>query len=135
LEIKIGENIRFLRNKYKYTLEDVADIIGVSRQSVSKWEKGETYPDIENCLKLSLLFKTTIDSLVKSFEGQTAQADREHRYVCETVVVGTDGEIKLPQKARELFGVNAGDIMIVLCDSTQGMALVKAVEENYAQHN
>ncbi len=127
MNIKIGENLKALRNKYKYTLEDVADIIGVSRQSVSKWEKGETYPDIENCLKLSLLFKTTIDALVKSFEGLSAEGDGNHRYVCETVVVGTDGEIKLPKKAREIFDVNTGDTMIVLCDSTQGMALVKAL--------
>ena len=39
-----------LRSNSNYTLEEVAEIIGVSRQTIAKWEAGETYPDIENCV-------------------------------------------------------------------------------------
>ena len=66
MEIMLAENLRYLRAKHKYTLEEVADIIGVSRQSVAKWEAGDTYPDIVNCLKLTMLYKTSLDALVRN---------------------------------------------------------------------
>ena len=40
MAIMIGANLRLLRNRNQYTLEQVAEIIGVSRQSVAKWEAG-----------------------------------------------------------------------------------------------
>lgn len=39
--------------------------MGISRQAVAKWEQGQTYPDIENLIKLSELYKVSIDRLVK----------------------------------------------------------------------
>lgn len=48
MDINLGENLKTLRIRSRRTLEDVAEIIDVSRQSVSKWESGESYPDIEN---------------------------------------------------------------------------------------
>ena len=43
MDIKIGDNLRTLRIRSKRTLEDVAEIIDVSRQSVSKWESGVSH--------------------------------------------------------------------------------------------
>lgn len=44
----LAENLALLRNIRGMTQEEVAEVIGISRQSYSKWEQGETIPDIEN---------------------------------------------------------------------------------------
>ena len=64
MEIKISENLKVLRIRSGRTLENVAEIIDVSRQTVSKWESGESYPDIEKCVKLSRLYNVSLDALV-----------------------------------------------------------------------
>lgn len=45
----ISANLTTLRQYHKYSQEDVAEKIGVTRQAVAKWESGETVPDILNC--------------------------------------------------------------------------------------
>ena len=60
----IAENIKSLRKSMDMTQEEVAEIIGVSPQSVSKWERGDTYPDITLLPSLANLFKTSVDALI-----------------------------------------------------------------------
>ena len=60
----IGENLKVLRKKEDMTQEDVAEVLGVSPQSVSKWERGDTYPDITLLPSLANLFNTSVDSLI-----------------------------------------------------------------------
>ena len=47
MTLYIGENLKKQRKLRELTQEQLADILGVSFQSVSKWERGEGYPDIE----------------------------------------------------------------------------------------
>ena len=60
----IAENIRALRKARNMTQEDVAEMLGVSAQSVSKWERGDTYPDITLLPSISNLFNVTSDELI-----------------------------------------------------------------------
>ena len=60
----IAENLRKLRRKTELTQEDVAEMLHVSPQSVSKWERGDTYPDITLLPSLANLFNTSIDALI-----------------------------------------------------------------------
>ncbi|AKL96087.1 putative transcriptional regulator [Clostridium aceticum] len=46
----INMNLKNLRKFYRYTQEEIADKIGVSRQAVAKWENRETISDISNCI-------------------------------------------------------------------------------------
>ena len=46
MNICIADNLKLLRYKHDYTLEAIAEIISVSRQSVAKWEAGDSVPDI-----------------------------------------------------------------------------------------
>ena len=61
--MKIGENIRALRQRKGLTQEQVAQQLGVTYQAVSKWEKGTTAPDIALLPEIALLFGVTIDAL------------------------------------------------------------------------
>ena len=60
----LAENLTLLRNIRGMTQEEVAEVIGISRQSYSKWEQGETIPDIEKCDRLAKFYGVSIDALV-----------------------------------------------------------------------
>ena len=57
-----------LRKQANLSQEDLAERINVSRQAISKWERGEAYPDIENLVAISRLFDVTLDFLVYGTE-------------------------------------------------------------------
>ena len=48
-DIMLQENLIMLRSIAGKTQEDIAEVIGISRQAYAKWERGETIPDIEKC--------------------------------------------------------------------------------------
>ncbi|CEI81625.1 MULTISPECIES: helix-turn-helix domain-containing protein [Oceanobacillus] len=63
--MEIGKQIQYYRKRDGLTQEDLAEKVYVSRNSVSNWERGNNYPDIEMLLRMSILFDVTIDHLVK----------------------------------------------------------------------
>lgn len=64
MNLKLGENIRNLRLQHKLTQEQLADRLGVSYQSVSRWENAVTYPDIEFLPAIARQFSVTTDYLL-----------------------------------------------------------------------
>ncbi|MCL2820650.1 MAG: helix-turn-helix domain-containing protein [Oscillospiraceae bacterium] len=60
----LAENLKIMRKSMDMTQEDVAEVVGVSPQSVSKWERGDTFPDITLLPSLANLYKTSIDNLI-----------------------------------------------------------------------
>jgi transcriptional regulator with XRE-family HTH domain len=64
MKLTIGTNIRELRRKHHITQEQLADKLGVSYQSVSRWENDTCYPDMELLPALSRIFSVSIDHLL-----------------------------------------------------------------------
>lgn len=64
MEIKIGANIKRLRREKGVTQEQLAEIMNVSSAAISKWETGETYPDITLIFPLSHYFNVSVDELM-----------------------------------------------------------------------
>lgn len=62
----IAKNLQFLRKREKITQEDLAEKLNVSRQSVSKWETGEAYPETDKLLALCDLFDVSLDGLMRT---------------------------------------------------------------------
>ena len=60
MKLYIGENLKRQRKKKDLTQEQLADILGVSFQSVSKWERGEGYPDMELLPVIAEYFGITV---------------------------------------------------------------------------
>lgn len=60
----LGEKLSKLRKEYNYTQEQLADILGVSRQSVSKWESDIAYPETDKLIKIGKLFECSMDYLL-----------------------------------------------------------------------
>ena len=64
MKLMIGENIRSYRKKNGLTQEEFAERLGVTYQSVSGWENGATYPDLELIPSISELLGITVDGLL-----------------------------------------------------------------------
>ena len=58
----LTDNLIMLRNVRGLTQEQVAEIVGVTRQSYAKWEQGDSVPDIEKCDKLAKFYGIKIDA-------------------------------------------------------------------------
>ena len=65
-----GEKLQKLRKDNNYTQEDLADILQVSRQSISKWESDSSFPETEKLVALGKLYKVTIDYLLNNENNQ-----------------------------------------------------------------
>lgn len=61
----LGEKITKQRKELNYTQEQLAEILGVSRQSISKWESDIAYPETEKLIKMGRLFDCSMDYLLK----------------------------------------------------------------------
>lgn len=66
-----SENIKKLRRTADITQEKLAEFVGVTPQTVSKWERAETYPDIETLPAIANYFGVTIDELLGNDKTQT----------------------------------------------------------------
>ena len=73
--VKFNIKIQDLRKKKGLSQEKLAEIIGVSRQAVAKWECGITYPEVDKLINLSDLFGTSIDKLLKDIEDQCGRKE------------------------------------------------------------
>ena len=74
--MSIGQNIKKYRKEKGYTQRELADLIGVSVQAVSKWENNSAVPDLERIVKMSEIFGISIDELIKgeTTEGSSREA-------------------------------------------------------------
>lgn len=63
-----GERLYQLRKQKYISQEELADIMNVSRQSISKWELDQTYPDVDNLVRLAEYFDVSVDFLVTGEE-------------------------------------------------------------------
>lgn len=125
----LNDNLKTLRKINKYTQEQIAEKLGVSRQAVAKWESGETMPDLNNCIILAKLYDVTLDNLV-TYDAKEigVMIPPKGKYMLGTVVVDASGRVKLTEKARQLFDVHPGDELLLLGAEGEGLALVKKDE-------
>lgn len=64
--MELGNKILELRKKKHLSQEQLAELVGVTRQTISKWELGETSPDLNQAKKLSEVFKVSLDDLTNN---------------------------------------------------------------------
>ena len=124
------ENLVSLRKINQMSKEELAEKIGVSRQTLSKYETGEALPDIEKCKILADILDVSMDDLVnydKAANGLGVPPKGKH--IFGMVKVGDKGQIVIPAKARKVFGIEPGDNLIILGDEAQGLAIL--MEKNF----
>ncbi len=72
--MSFGENLQLIRNKYNITQEQLAEELDVTRQSVSKWESGVSYPEMNTILKICEMYQVSMDDLMR---GVLMEKDEE----------------------------------------------------------
>lgn len=126
------KNLVSLRKMNQMSQEELAEKIGVSRQTISKYETGEVVPDIDKCRILADTFNVSMDDLVNyDKEANGLGVPPKGKHIFGMVKVGDKGQIVIPAKARKVFGIEPGDNLIVLGDEAQGLAIL--MEKNFLE--
>ena len=126
--MSFAENLIELRKYHNFSQEELAEMIGVSRQTMSKYETGESLPDIAKCKQLANAFGVTVDDLIsyeKDDDNLGMGVPPKGKHIFGMVKVGEKGQIVIPAKARKIFDIQPGDNLIVLGDECQGIAIIK----------
>lgn len=92
--MEIGTIIRKARNESALTQEQAAEALGVSRQTVSNWENGKSYPDIISVIKMSDLYSVSLDYLLKE-ETSMKQTYKEYLEESSNTVKSNDRKSKI----------------------------------------
>lgn len=79
MTFNIGLKIKHKRKEYNLTQEEVADKLGVSRQTVSKWENDRSLPDIHSLLLFCEIFNMSLDELLRKDSNDTGNKVAEMR--------------------------------------------------------
>ena len=81
----LGERLKASRVNKGYSQGDVADHLNISRQSISKWENGNSYPDLDNLVKLSTYYEVSIDELLKENQENKKKIEQNEVKIEENV--------------------------------------------------
>ncbi|MGN0807015.1 MAG: helix-turn-helix domain-containing protein [Candidatus Coproplasma sp.] len=98
--MSFADNLQYLRKKNKITQEELAEELNLSRQSISKWETGEAYPETDKLILLCDKFGVTLDELLRgdvtkedvTKEDVTGQEDKDEEVVFEKAEDGQSGK-------------------------------------------
>ncbi|MBR0139717.1 MAG: helix-turn-helix domain-containing protein [Firmicutes bacterium] len=122
----LKDNLVMLRKLNSLSQEQIAEMIGISRQAYAKWESGATVPDVERASRLAEVYGVSLDSLMKT---ETAEGigvippAPKGKNIWGAVTVGDRGQIVIPKAARDEFGLKGGERLIV-CSDEHGIALI-----------
>ena len=126
---------RFVRSTVTHRTK-LAEKIGVTRQTLSKYETGDSLPDIERCKRLADVFGVSMDDLVNyektDRENLGLEVPPKGKHVFGMVKVGDKGQIVIPANARKIFDIQPGDNLLILGDEEQGIAILK--EKSFLEH-
>lgn len=107
MEIRIGERLLELRTQKQMTQEELAEQLGVARQSVSKWESNGTFPNMNKLLEICEIFQVSLDYLLRGVGEAQAIETGEQKTMKETPAEHPEKEI--PGERRK------GSLYIKLC--------------------
>ena len=88
--MSFAENLKQLRKDKQLSQEELAEILDVSRQAVSKWEQGIGYPEVEKLLMLSSKLRVSLDSLMETEVAQNSNIRK--RNVTGTITITSPTE-------------------------------------------
>lgn len=88
--MSFAENLKQIRKEKGFSQEELAEIMNVSRQAVSKWEQGIGYPEVEKLLLLSSKLNISLDSLMSAEIAQNNNS--ENQKVTGTIMISSPNE-------------------------------------------
>ncbi|MEA4833254.1 MAG: helix-turn-helix transcriptional regulator [Oscillospiraceae bacterium] len=100
MNITICENLKQLRRKKNDTQDDLAEFLNVSSAAVSKWERGECYPDIELIPRIASYYDVTLDDLFGMNEMK--KNERVNEYIAKNEDIWVKEKDKSEQARKKL---------------------------------
>lgn len=94
MSIKQGDYLKKLRTENKMSQEALAEKLGVSRQSISKWEQGYAVPDTDNMLKLSKIYGLSVDYILNCGEETTSDSTDKNIVAKQEKTVSSDVSVE-----------------------------------------
>ena len=79
MNMDISERLQELRKKEGYSQEQVAEMLGLSRQAISKWESGQGKPEIDNIIKLTEIYHVSADYILLGTEKVSVPAPEKKK--------------------------------------------------------
>jgi len=92
MKLLIGENLKRMRREKDITQEQLAEMLGVSYQSVSRWENNSCYPDMELLPTIASFFETTVDKLLGM--NETIEKERTDAYLSRFQAAISHGDVE-----------------------------------------
>ena len=129
--MKFGDNLKAIRKHHKMSQEKLAEKVNVSRQSVSKWENGEAYPEMHNILQLCKIFNCKINDLVHTEMSDFSSLDEE--IVMKVVKFNEEKQkqVKTLSNVISLIGKIGGIVLkVAIAFIILAMALVPYIVNN-----
>ena len=111
--MKFGDNLRNLRKSKKLSQEELSERVGVSRQSVSKWESGVAYPEMTNILILCKIFNCKINDLLSEKIEDFNSFDEEVKMNVVKFESEKQKKVKTLTKILSLIGKISGIVVKV----------------------
>ena len=112
--MKFGENLYNLRKKQKISQEKLAEKIGVSRQSVSKWENGTAYPEMNRIFELCKIFHCKLNDLVNDNILDFDSLDKEVKMSVVKFNKEKQNKLKIGSKTISIFSKILQVITIII---------------------
>lgn len=79
VNVDIAGRLQALRKKAGYSQEQVAEMLGLSRQTISKWESGQGKPEIDNVIKLTEIYHVSADYILLGTENKEVEPTPEKK--------------------------------------------------------
>lgn len=139
--MKFSENLYILRKNKKISQEQLAELVDVSRQSVSKWELGESYPTVENIFRLCNVFNCKMNELINEnltdfdlLSDEIKNTEKLYERFLGYADTYDEGRPKLPSKAIELLKIYLDNDIETIVDIGCGTGLSTEVCTSFANN-
>ncbi|MDF0479891.1 helix-turn-helix transcriptional regulator [Vagococcus sp. PNs007] len=83
----LGYRIFELRKEKGLSQKSLAEMLNISRQSISKWERDETIPDLKHLIQLTTLFNVSLDSLITTTNSEKTSQPIDSRYYFRKILI------------------------------------------------
>ena len=117
--MKFGDKLIELRKKKGYSQEELAEKLGVSRQSVSKWESNNTYPETDKIIQIANLFECSMDDLINDKITDVESSMRKNKNniynVWDSLLEFITNTVNMFSKMKFSDGLKCVIEMIILC--------------------
>ena len=130
--MNLSDNLKKIRKEQNLSQEDLAESLGVSRQSVSKWESGQAYPEMDKVLQICKMFDVSIDDLlnqdIKKVQKEEKSKININKYIDDflnyvTKAIDMFSNMKFKDVAKCIFEQLIIIILILILESVLGMLL------------